>query len=115
MDYNIVKAYYQLVLLKMNKFHLTHETVSIYETRILFENKKGLEITIHYVISRLLFGHKKAADENRTRDLRLTKATLYRLSHSSLSAYICKTRMLLYQNSWNLSTETSFFYRLFHR
>ena len=29
-------------------------------------------------------GIKKAADGNRTRDLRLTKATLYRLSHSSL-------------------------------
>ena len=28
--------------------------------------------------------NKQAADGNRTRDLRLTKATLYRLSHSSL-------------------------------
>ncbi len=29
-------------------------------------------------------GLKKAADGNRTRDLRTTNATLYRLSHSSL-------------------------------
>ena len=29
-------------------------------------------------------GFKQAADGNRTRDLRTTNATLYRLSHSSL-------------------------------
>ena len=31
--------------------------------------------------------HKKAADGNRTRDLRLTKATRYRLRHSSIYFY----------------------------
>ena len=30
-----------------------------------------------------IFGFMKAADGNRTRDLRTTNATLYRLSHSS--------------------------------
>ena len=33
-------------------------------------------------------GHKKrAADGNRTRDLRTTNATLYRLSHSSINDF----------------------------
>ena len=36
--------------------------------------------------------NRKAADGNRTRDLRTTNATLYRLSHSSLSCS-CRSRL----------------------
>ena len=39
----------------------------------------------------------KAADGNRTRDLRLTKATLYRLSHSSISisGHFCRSQLII--------------------
>ena len=40
--------------------------------------------------------HTRAADGNRTRDLRLTKATLYRLSHSSI--FVCFQRSALSTN-----------------
>ena len=45
---------------------------------------------------------KRAADGNRTRDLRTTNATLYRLSHSSIT-------WLLTQSPWFIVTKQSIF------
>ena len=43
-------------------------------------------------------GFPRAADGNRTRDLRTTNATLYRLSHSSLQCIISHHRTVLYHS-----------------
>ena len=48
---------------------------------------------------------QRAADGNRTRDLRTTNATLYRLSHSSLLSGKLRSRnhrMLIYHKGWYL-------------
>ena len=55
-------------------------------------NKKSLEI----------LSFQKAADGNRTRDLRTTNATLYRLSHSSLGcmcSYITEVYCITVKNA----------------
>ena len=49
--------------------------IPIYENILIYATKKSLIYNQ---------GLKRADDGNRTRDLRLTKATLYRLSHSSI-------------------------------
>ena len=48
--------------------------IPIYENILIYATKKSLTYNQ---------GLKRADDGNRTRDLRLTKATLYRLSHIS--------------------------------
>lgn len=56
---------------------------SIFSLIILFPVRKKRarkELSYHLNFS----GIKRAADGNRTRDLRTTNATLYRLSHSSI-------------------------------
>ena len=54
----------------------------------------------------------KAADGNRTRDLRLTKATLYRLSHSSISisGHFCRPQLIiLTEKAYPVNRQFDFF------
>ena len=53
----------------------------------------------------------RAADGNRTRDLRTTNATLYRLSHSSIVGLLSQ-RMLVYQTAGGLST---IYFKIFYK
>lgn len=55
--------------------------------------------------------NKKADDGNRTRDLRLTKATLYRLSHIS----VFHTRLLIYFEFSVLSSRNLKLFRFFYK
>ncbi len=57
-----------------NYFRIEHISDCFFNYLLIFHNKK----TLHSQ------GFSKAADGNRTRDLRTTNATLYRLSHSSI-------------------------------
>lgn len=54
--------------------------IPIYESILIYATKKSLIYNQ---------GLKRADDGNRTRDLRLTKATLYRLSHISTRKLFC--------------------------
>ena len=65
--------------------------IPIYESILIYATKKSLIYNQ---------GLKRADDGNRTRDLRLTKATLYRLSHSSNmngQMYLTSPEFLSYQ------------------
>ena len=53
----------------------------------MFKNMKKPCKYVVFPVSTRFYG--KAADGNRTRDLRTTNATLYRLSHSSLCPVVC--------------------------
>ena len=57
-----------------NYFRIEHILDCFFNYLLIFHNKKALQSQ----------GFSKAADGNRTRDLRTTNATLYRLSHSSI-------------------------------
>ncbi len=70
--------------------------LAIYQTleQIEYRNKCSDYLLNKKVPETLIFGQKnKAADGNRTRDLRLTKATLYRLSHSSMCGLVCRSQL----------------------
>ena len=62
--------------------------IPIYESILIYATKKSLIYNQ---------GLKRADDGNRTRDLRLTKATLYRLSHSSISisGHFCRSQLII--------------------
>ena len=64
----------------MNRFETLCPNIIIYYDKTKSQNtflRNYLTSSSKYI------GMKKAADGNRTRDLRTTNATLYRLSHSS--------------------------------
>lgn len=63
----------------------------------MFKNMKKPYKYVVFPVSTRFYG--KAADGNRTRDLRTTNATLYRLSHSSLFCFGTLSRTL-YILSW---------------
>ena len=74
--------------------------IPIYENILIYATKKSLIYNQ---------GLKRADDGNRTRDLRLTKATLYRLSHISTRKLFCffvssLLHLVFYQNYSELST-----------
>lgn len=72
--------------------------IPIYENILIYATKKSLIYNQ---------GLKRADDGNRTRDLRLTKATLYRLSHSS-------TQQSILYNSASKFASKFFIFSVFH-
>ena len=69
-----VKTFVQMAMSIFLVFHFQAEVFRIIESILIYATKKSLIYNQ---------GLKRADDGNRTRDLRLTKATLYRLSHIS--------------------------------
>ena len=77
--------------------------IPIYETILIYATKKSLTYNQ---------GLKRADDGNRTRDLRLTKATLYRLSHSSISisGHFCRSQLIiLTEKAYPVNRQFDFF------
>ena len=77
--------------------------IPIYENILIYATKKSLTYNQ---------GLKRADDGNRTRDLRLTKATLYRLSHSSISisGHFCRSQLIiLTEKAYPVNRQFDFF------
>ena len=77
--------------------------IPIYESILIYATKKSLIYNQ---------GLKRADDGNRTRDLRLTKATLYRLSHSSISisGHFCRSQLIiLTEKAYPVNRQFDFF------
>ena len=77
--------------------------IPIYENILIYATKKSLIYNQ---------GLKRADDGNRTRDLRLTKATLYRLSHSSISisGHFCRSQLIiLTEKAYPVNRQFDFF------
>ena len=77
--------------------------IPIYENILIYATKKSLIYNQ---------GLKRADDGNRTRDLRLTKATLYRLSHSSISisGHFCRSHLIiLTEKAYPVNRQFDFF------
>ena len=66
---------------------VTEMRFAVRKSTAFVKNKKRKHCKINVSAS-----YMRAADGNRTRDLRTTNATLYRLSHSSLCKIIARAR-----------------------
>ena len=65
---------------------VTEMRFAVRKSTAFVKNKKRKHCKINVSAS-----YMRAADGNRTRDLRTTNATLYRLSHSSICNFHCKS------------------------
>ena len=85
---------------RMRTHSKSRSRASPYQTK---QRESGIEasfiLTLSVCLARLM-PCVKAADGNRTRDLHITNVTLYRLSHSSISALLSQSPLIILTNDY---------------
>ena len=86
---------------------VTEMRFAVRKSTAFVKNKKRKHCKINVSAS-----YMRAADGNRTRDLRTTNATLYRLSHSSISIseHFCRSQLIiLTEKAYPVNRQFDFF------